>query len=154
VFGRYGNFRPDLGVSGGDENRGITCDDTEFGLRLVNAREKIIYMPTALVHHPVEPHRPTKTYFLKWFYNDGRSGIRTFGWPDNTACLFRIPRWLYRGVLANFLQWMFTFDSKRRFHHKLRTYRALGRIVEAHRLANKPAVRGKEAFAGLSRPGP
>jgi len=141
IFSKYGGFRVDLGVTGGDQKRGLTCDDTEFGIRLVKGGEKIIYAPTAVIYHPVEPHRPTKSYFLKWYFNDGRSGIRTFGWPSNAVCYFGIPRWLYKQLAVSFISWMFSFTSKRRFHHKVRTYKGVGRIIEARRLARSTCYR-------------
>ncbi|MGE5083299.1 MAG: glycosyltransferase, partial [Acidobacteriota bacterium] len=50
-FMKYGTFRLDLGVSG--ENRGITCEDTEFATRLLRAGERIVYAPDAIIYHPV-----------------------------------------------------------------------------------------------------
>ena len=132
AFEKYGLFRTDLGPSG--EQRGITCEDTEFGLRLIRGGERIIYAPEAVVYHPVDPNRLNKSYFQTWFYNDGRSSVRVNRWPDDAICYFGVPRWMYRDVASNFLKWMTGFDPKRRFHHKLRTYRAIGRIAEARRL--------------------
>ena len=73
AFAKYGMFRLDLGVSG--ENRGITCEDTEFASRLFRAGEKIMYIPGAIIYHPVDPRRSSQDYFCKWYYNDGRSTI-------------------------------------------------------------------------------
>jgi glucosyl-dolichyl phosphate glucuronosyltransferase len=131
MFQKYGLFRPDLGVS---SNQRITCEDTEFGFRLLRAGEKIVYAADAIIYHPVEPSRVTKNYFLRWFYNEGRSVTRAEG-RQKAAFYFGIPRWLYREILRNFLKWMMSLDSKRRFHHKLRTYRTFGKIVESFRLA-------------------
>jgi glucosyl-dolichyl phosphate glucuronosyltransferase len=129
-FAKYGGFRLDLGVSG--ENRGITCEDTEFGTRLFGAGEKIMYVPSAIIYHPVDPSRSSKAYFRKWYYNDGRSMIRAWP-PQNVVRYFGVPRWIFRSIGENFLKWTLNFDSKRRFHYELRTYRDLGRIVEAYR---------------------
>jgi glucosyl-dolichyl phosphate glucuronosyltransferase len=134
VFSTYGLFRTDLGPSG--ERRGITCEDTEFGRRLLRAGEKIVYSPSAIVYHPVAPHRPTKPFFKIWYYNDGRSSVRANLWPESETYYFGIPRWMYRGIVRSFVSWIFSIDSTRRFQHKLSTYRALGRIVEARRLAS------------------
>ena len=132
AFEKYGLFRTDLGPSG--EQRGITCEDTEFGHRLIRSGERIVYAPEAVVYHPVDPNRLNRSYFQTWFYNDGRSSVRVNRWPDNVTCYFGVPRWMYGDVANHFLQWMISFDPKRRFHHKLRTYRALGRIAEARAL--------------------
>jgi glucosyl-dolichyl phosphate glucuronosyltransferase len=133
VFSTYGMFRTDLGLSGGQ--RGITCEDTEFGKRLILGGEKIVYSPAAIVYHPVYPHRTTKDFFKTWYYNDGRSAIRAFGWSSATACFLGVPRWMYWGVVTNLASWFVTLNSQRRFQHKLSAYRAIGRIVEASRVA-------------------
>ncbi len=130
-FVKYGTFRLDLGVSG--ENRGITCEDTEFATRLLRAGEKIVYAPGAIIYHPVDPRRATKAYFRKWYYNDGRSVARAFAPATNIVRYFGIPRWALRGVVVNFLKWTLTLNSNRRLHYQLRTYRDAGRIVESHR---------------------
>ncbi|MGA2643937.1 MAG: glycosyltransferase family 2 protein [Candidatus Sulfotelmatobacter sp.] len=130
-FEKYGVFRLDLGVSG--ENRGITCEDSEFASRLFRAGEKIRYAPHAIIYHPVDPVRSSKAYFRKWYYNDGRSMIRAWPPPKNVVRYFGIPRWIFRSVVENFLKWTFNFDAKRRFHCKLRTYRDVGRLVESYR---------------------
>jgi glycosyltransferase involved in cell wall biosynthesis len=65
AFHRHGLFRLDLGVTGSKHN--LTCDDTEFGLRLIRAGEKIVYCPDAIIYHPVDPKRTTKGYFLSWY---------------------------------------------------------------------------------------
>ena len=130
-FEKYGLFRLDLGVSG--ENRGITCEDSEFASRLLRAGEKIRYVPNAIIYHPVDPVRSSKAYFCKWYYNDGRSMIRAWPPPKNIVRYFGVPRWIFRSVVENFLKWTFNFDAKRRFHYKLRMYRDVGRLVESYR---------------------
>jgi glucosyl-dolichyl phosphate glucuronosyltransferase len=130
-FVKYGTFRLDLGVSG--ENRGITCEDTEFATRLFAAGEKIVYAPNAIVYHPVDPRRATKAYFRKWYYNDGRSSARAFPPDSNIVRYFGIPRWVLRSLVVSFVKWTFTLNSSRRFNYQLRTYRHAGRIVESFR---------------------
>jgi glycosyltransferase involved in cell wall biosynthesis len=149
VFEKYGLFRLDLGVSG--ENRGITCEDTEFGFRLVHAGEKIVYAPQVIIYHPVELHRSTKAFFLKWYYNDGRSAMRSAGWAESVVCYFGVPRWIYRGLVTHFFRWVFSLDEKSRFHYKLRTYRNIGHLVEARRLSRRsenPAIRRSKDSSG------
>jgi len=137
VFQKYGVFRLDLGVSGGHT---ITCDDTEFGERLIRGGEKIVYCPTAIIYHPVDPKRTTKGYFLSWYYYNGVSLTRMAGVPKEGILWFGAPRWLYREMLTNFGKWMLTFEGTSRFRHKLRTYQSLGKIVESRRLTPKLAA--------------
>jgi glucosyl-dolichyl phosphate glucuronosyltransferase len=137
VFKRHGLFRLDLGVSGARHT--VTCDDTEFGERLIRAGEKIIYCPTAVIYHPVDPNRTTKKYFLAWYYFNGVSLTRTAGLPAEGVFYFGVPRWLYRELFTNFLKWSCSLNPNRRFHHKLRTCRSAGNIVESYRLSqNRP----------------
>ncbi len=138
VFERHGLFRLDLGVRGSEHT--ITCDDTEFGGRLIRAGEKIMYCPTAIVYHPVDPNRTTKKYFLSWYYYNGVSLTRTAGLPSEGVFYFGVPRWLYRELLENFLRWMLSLRPNIRFHWKLRTYRSIGNIVESRRLSRQKAL--------------
>ena len=133
VFQRYGLFRLDLGVSGNEHT--ITCDDTEFGERLIRAGEKIVYCPTAVIYHPVDPKRATKRYFRSWYYYNGRSLTRTLGMPREGVSYFGVPRWLYRELAADIATWLFTFKTDHRLHNKFKAYRKLGVVAEARRLS-------------------
>ena len=149
VFAKYGLFRADLGPAG--DRRGMTCEDTEFAQRVIRGHEKIVYSPRAIVYHPVAPHRTTKAFFQTWYYYDGRSSVRANQSPDNSVHYFGIPRWMYRGALANGMLWMLSCDSKQRFQYKLSTYRGLGRMVEAFQLAHAAGHRGTSLFRKLQR---
>jgi glucosyl-dolichyl phosphate glucuronosyltransferase len=145
IFSRYGLFRLDLGVNGSTHT--ITCDDTEFGERLIRAGEKIWYCPNAIIFHPVDPARTTKRYLLAWYYYNGVSLTRTAGLCVDSVFWFGVPRWLYRELLTNFAKWVLTPREKDRFHHKLRTFRTVGSMVENHRLS-----RGEEMRHALQDP--
>jgi glycosyltransferase involved in cell wall biosynthesis len=138
IFGQYGLFRLDLGVNGSKHT--ITCDDTEFGERLIQGGEKILYCPSAVIFHPVDPARTTKRYFLSWYYYNGVSLTRTAGLPKEGVFWFGVPRWLYRELLTNYVEWMFTPWGKGRFHHKLRTFRTIGSMVESYRLSREKRI--------------
>ena len=138
IFQKYGLFRLDLGVSGSRHT--ITCDDTEFGERLIQAGERIVYSPNAIVYHPVDPKRTTKRYFLSWYYYNGVSVTRMSGLTKQRVLWFGAPRWLYRETLTNLTKWVLTVEPARRFHHKLRTYRSVGNIVESRRLSRENAL--------------
>ena len=140
VFAKYGLFRLDLGVRGNEHT--VTCDDTEFGNRLLRAGERIVYCPDAIVYHPVDPKRTTKKYFLDWYYYNGVSLTRTAGLPNFGVFYFGVPRWLYRELIANWIRWMFSFEKNRRFNRKLWTYRSAGNIMESHRLSQLKAAAG------------
>jgi glycosyltransferase involved in cell wall biosynthesis len=138
VFQRHGLFRLDLGVSGSKHT--VTCEDTEFGMRLAKVGEKVIYCPTAIIYHPVDPRRATKKYFLSWYFYDGVSVTRTAGLPGFGVRYLGVPRWLYRECLQNFGRWMLSVDGNNRFQLKLKTYRSIGAIVESCRLSRLKAA--------------
>jgi glucosyl-dolichyl phosphate glucuronosyltransferase len=147
IFEKYGLFRLDLGVRGSEHT--ITCDDTEFGERLIKGGEKIVYNPAAIIYHPVDPKRTTKRFFLSWYYYNGVSLTRTFGVPQEGIFWFGVPRWLYREFLTNCARWLLTFDARRRFRNRLFAYRSFGNIVESHRLSRvRASVSASDAALG------
>jgi glucosyl-dolichyl phosphate glucuronosyltransferase len=138
IFGKYGLFRLDLGVRGAKHT--ITCDDTEFGDRLIRVGEKIIYDPEAIIYHPVDPSRTTKKYFISWYYYNGVSLTRTAGLPEIGPSCFGVPRWYFGDLLSNLTAWLFTFDGNSRFQKKLQVSKSVGTIVESYRLAHSRTV--------------
>jgi glycosyltransferase involved in cell wall biosynthesis len=138
VFEKYGLFRLDLGVRGSKHT--ITCDDTDFGNRLIRAGEKIIYDPEAIIYHPVDPKRTTKKYFISWYYYNGVSLTRTAGLTEVGSSYFGVPRWYFRDLLSNIAASLFTFDGKRRFQKKLQVAKSVGTIVESYRLAHNKVM--------------
>ena len=134
VFQRHGLFRLDLGPT--ESKHTITCEDTEFGDRLIKAGEKVVYCPRAIVYHPVDPRRATKTYVLSWYYYNGISVIRTCGLPTEGILYFGVPRWLFRELLAKIRSWLCTVNQYDRFQRKLRVWQSIGTIVECYRLSH------------------
>lgn len=133
LYDKYGLYRLDLGVSGSKHT--VTCEDTEFGYRLIRGGERIMYCPDAIIYHPVDPKRTTKEFFRRWYYYNGVSLTRTEGLPDFGVFYFGAPRWLYRELISRTVRWMFTLESNRRFNRKLQIYQSVGHIVEARRLS-------------------
>lgn len=145
MFPKYGLFRLDLGVRGSKHT--ITCDDTEFGGRLMAGREKIVYCPTAVIHHPVDPARTTKKYFLTWYFYNGVSLTRTGGLPTEGVFYFGIPRWLFGRLLRSVGNWFATLNPERRFQAKLKVCQSIGQIVECHRLSREKTRLGPQLEA-------
>jgi GT2 family glycosyltransferase len=130
AFTKYGLFRTDLGPTAGSFVRG---EDTEFCRRLFDSGTKLLYHPDAIVYHPVETHRTKKEYFLSWYFDSGRSAIRTNGIPADAVCYLRVPRYLIRQVVTTAARWCCTLDARDRFYHKLDTFFLAGMITEAYR---------------------
>jgi len=130
IFEKYGLFR--LALSSYKRRSGGT-EDMEFGLRLLRAGEKLIYIPTAVIYHPVDRNRPTKKFMLRWAYRVGEKMSRARLWPPETVTYLGVPRYLFRSAVESAVRWATTLDAKRRFRYKLRTFRLAGEIREALR---------------------
>jgi glycosyltransferase involved in cell wall biosynthesis len=127
VFGTYGPFRTDLGPVAGTTFRG---EDTEYCRRLMRRGEKLIYVPGAVVHHPVPQERTTKRYFESWYFDYGRMLVRTSSPSGTTTSYFGVPRYLLRKLVSCVWEWNTSFELKRRFYHRLRVWQTLGEITE------------------------
>lgn len=62
TFERYGNFREDLGVVGGNP---ISGEDTELFARIIGRGGAIGFAPRAVVHHLIPPERMTRAYLRR-----------------------------------------------------------------------------------------
>lgn len=131
AFTRYGLFRTDLGISGTDR---ILSEDTEFGGRLLQGGDRVLYLPSARVYHPVKPERIRKQYFLQWYYDLGRTDAR-FHAADSQQMIsyFGVPRHLFRTLLIDGFTWLTALSPSRRFYYKLRCALTLGTIAEHYR---------------------
>lgn len=135
AFEKYGGFRADLGPTPDSLLRG---EDTEFSQRLAKHGEPLYYVPDAIVDHPVEEKRATKSYYLSWYFDFGRTSARMGNIPRDGRRLFGVPLYLIRALAVNALKWWVTLAPVPRFKCKLDTVEALGRVVEARRLLAEP----------------
>jgi glucosyl-dolichyl phosphate glucuronosyltransferase len=135
MFDKYGAFRVDLGRRG---NSLISNEDTEFGGRLLQAGEKMHYVPTAIVHHPVTEDRVQKSYFLAWWFNKARGEIREFGILPNTRLFVGgVPVYIFRRFFVWALRWMIAIEPSRRFDNKIKLWAKMGEIAEMRNQAKK-----------------
>jgi len=139
AFEKYGYFREDLGPGA----RGLAAgEDTEICRRMIAAGERFVYVPKAVVFHPVEPSRAKRSYYQSWYFKFGRVAIRCEGWPAETKFVFGIPRYLFRRILTDAIRWMVSRERNHRFYHKLQFCMTAGYIWEARYLTGK----GKAAW--------
>ncbi len=131
VFEKFGGFRTDLGRSGGNL---IGNEDTEFGARIMDGGEKIVYVPSAIVHHAVEERRLKKDYFLAYHFDYGRALIREKGYRKPVGF---VPRSFisFSNRLLNTLPkrvwwWLREPDPQKRFFNKCRVWTTVGEIAE------------------------
>ena len=132
AFARYGSFRTDLGPTGTELRRG---EDTDFCERVRAGGEAILYVPDAVVYHPVEPMRVRKRYFQAWYYQYGRLEVRREPPPAGVARWWGVPRYLFRDLAGAALRWIPALDPRVRFYYRLECCRHLGQIAESHRRA-------------------
>jgi len=131
VFAKYGCFRTDLGPQPGSE---IRCEDTELGLRLHAAEERVGYEPSAIVYHPVVQGRLTKAYFLAWWFDFGcatarRVGARNVIW--GLGPYLRVAKMAFR-LTERSLRWMLALEPRQRFYHKVGVWETAGALVESY----------------------
>ena len=62
AFERFGRFREDLGVVGGNPMSG---EDTELFARIIEKGGKMGFVPSAIVHHLIGPERMTPQYLRR-----------------------------------------------------------------------------------------
>jgi glycosyltransferase involved in cell wall biosynthesis len=70
LFKKYGSFNPDLGRKG---NSMDGAEEKDFFYRLMAAKEKIYYVPDAIVHHYVPDRRLTFDFFRRQALGIGKS---------------------------------------------------------------------------------
>jgi glucosyl-dolichyl phosphate glucuronosyltransferase len=139
VFDQYGVFRLDLGPSPHNE---IRNEDSEFARRLLGAGERIFYVPSAVVHHPVTEDRLNRRYFLAWWFDKGRSEIREQGVPRNTPLFRGVPIYLFRRLARWVALWVMGLNPSHRFECKMKAWHTAGVIAEcrsAFRVSRVPS---------------
>ena len=134
MFERYGIFRTDIGPRAAEMIRG---EDSEFGLRVLAGGERVIYVPGAIVHHPVEPARMTLHYFEQYYYAEGRMEARVFPAPSGTVRWLGIPRYCFRDFVEHLFRWWTSLNPQARAFHRLSSWRVLGNIFEAWKLGRQ-----------------
>ena len=130
MFDRYGRFRTDIGPRGRER---ITGEDTEFGRRVLNGGEQVIYVPGAIAYHPVEPERMTLRYFERYYFGEGRKNVRAFPLPPGTVRWLGIPRYFYRDLVEHLFRWGTSLNPRARAFHRFSTWQVLGRMLEVNR---------------------
>jgi glucosyl-dolichyl phosphate glucuronosyltransferase len=128
MFEKYGGFRTDLGPQPG----GVALsEDTEFGRRLQALGERLRYEPCAIVYHVLPASRLRTEYFLKWWFDFGRSVVRENGEHSDPRQPV-IPQVIV-GTIPVMLRWLLAVNPQRRFYCKTRVWLAAGKIFEAYR---------------------
>jgi glucosyl-dolichyl phosphate glucuronosyltransferase len=127
MFHKYGDFRTDLGPRPGRE---IRNEDTELGTRMLNGGEKLRYVPSAVVYHPVPLERVRKSFFRDRYLTLGRAEVREKGPHIKIA---GIPRYCYRtsrAIAREVLKSIRTSDPKEKFGRRCVAWFTVGMMFE------------------------
>ncbi len=150
LFEKFGGFRTDLGRSGKSL---IGNEDTEFGMRLIRAGLRLLYVPSAIVYHPVFEERLTKRYFRSYWFGLGRSLVRQRG---EQFSFWMVPR-AYVAEFRRRLHWMSMAErywyrsAQGRFYCEVHALQALGQIIEGWSQLTRSHRKTAED-TGLSKP--
>ena len=139
VFEKYGFFRTDMGpttesdiLQWRDARCPRSCEDVELGRRLIAGGERLVYLPNAIVYHPVPENRVKKEYFLAWHFDYGRGLIRASGVPRTRRWL-GVPEYLF-GKLTKLakktIRWITALQADQRIFYKAAVWQLVGEIVE------------------------
>jgi GT2 family glycosyltransferase len=138
VFEKHGGFRIDLGPTPKSQ---IRNEDTELGRRLLAARERLRYEPSAVVYHPIPHSRITQDYFFPWWFDYGRAMIRergdrpdVFGIPYDLLSILRCAA----DISVMTVRWMLAIRPQKRFQNKCVVWKLRGQFTELyHRLVDR-----------------
>ena len=127
AFDRYGGFDTRLGPNAKGLFRG---EDSEFYLKLRKAGERVLYLPTAIVFHPVERKRATKKYFRRWYFDYGKAAITRNGTPSSKRNFMGIPLYLYRDLATNAFKRFIHLGGQKGFYYELMFSQVWGSMME------------------------
>jgi len=144
VFEKHGGFDTGLGPCAGSP-RPQKNEDSEFGVRVLAAGERLRYEPSAVVYHHIPPSRLRKEYFLNWWFDKARADVRAFGIPNPKWCVAGVPARLFCRLAVWTLRWMLTAETRRRFERKQMVWAMLGQIQECYGLHLTEKTSGHQA---------
>jgi glycosyltransferase involved in cell wall biosynthesis len=150
VIRRLGGLRHDLGKLGGTLRTG---EDHEFFLRMLHSGCQGVYEPSAVVHHLVPRARLNRSYFRRWFYQNGRDvALLERPYPPKVR-LLGVARYRWRAAVLDVLiaaRAAATFDAAARFAAVVRLIWLAGHVRESWFGASRttglqatPAVQGR-----------
>lgn len=131
AFERYGLLREDMGPP----PQLFPGADTEFSYRVRKHGERIVYVPDAIVRHPVDPRRLQRRYALRWAYQIGRGRARFHRRAERVREVAGVPLYLVRllaGDLVSLMAGTLTAKAPDRFMRLIEVAMRLGSLREHH----------------------
>ena len=120
---RHGLFAEHLSRVGRTEGMG---EDSEIFHRLKAAGELLFYAPKAVVFHPVDAERLTKTYVRKWHFEHGR--FLALVDIQNYRSLNAIPLWTVRKSFLHVSRFLTAGGTWERSYHEANLWETFGTI--------------------------
>jgi GT2 family glycosyltransferase len=102
VFQRVGGFRTDMGRIG---TLPVGCEETELSIRALQRwpEGKLLYIPSAKVHHRVPSSRGNARYFFSRCYSEGLSKAQVARWVGSQAGLASERTYTFHTLPQGFL---------------------------------------------------
>lgn len=129
---RIGPFSTELGPVGHDLGG---AEDSEWFLRALRLGAKLLYSPTIVQRHHIEPERLRLSYLLRMTYRRTASNVSMQG---TTPSQGGVPLWAYRKLMRYAFLALTSFGAARRRFFMMRCAAALGEIEGCRR-----AVKGQ-----------
>jgi glycosyltransferase involved in cell wall biosynthesis len=127
MFHRYGEFRTDLGPRPGSELRN---EDTEFGNRVLAGGERLRYVPSAVVYHPVPEGRVRKSFFRARWFTVGRAEVREKGPRIRFSQMPSYYISVLRDLRNQIRECLHARDPKERFSRECIAWHTVGTMAE------------------------
>lgn len=129
-------YREDIGPQAGVAY--AMGSETELIVRLRAAGTRMVYVPSATVHHVVQPQQLTDRYLCGRSYRLGRGQVRSGQTHHGARSSFLLgaPRYLWRSAAMSGLRYLLNLPlgRRRRLIHSLQFFFFIGCITE-HRCA-------------------
>lgn len=126
----------------GPKGRGrVSGSELEFFTRLAAEGHRPIYVPSATVHHRIQPSQTTFSYLLRRSFASGRGHARIFGFPSECQRLAGVPRYLYRELAEYAVASAASLvcgSPKSAFERIMKCSVILGAMLEARELGKQP----------------
>jgi GT2 family glycosyltransferase len=140
---RHGLFAEHLSRVGRTEGMG---EDSEIFHRLKAAGELLFYAPKAVVSHPVDAERLTKTFVRKWHFEHGR--FLALVDLQNYRSLNAVPLWTVKKSFLHVARFLGAGGTWERAYHEASLWEIFG-TIRGYRQRNSSTARG--STSGLTK---
>lgn len=137
LFEQHGYYRTDMGCWG--EVDSVFGEDTELMNRFRKNGVDILYYPAAVLYHPSSQEKLKKSFIRKYTWGCARGDARWLNISENTIKYFNIPRYLIREAFQEFVKFLFSQLSRKKykkFYHEIQFLYRLGILYDFYMMGN------------------